>query len=76
MQDLIDSIRNSQIISIGYRSEANGHLDSFISILDYYIPKIKIVGDMYLVRTNGTGAVEWTMTYGTINLEIGYAVQL
>ena len=32
-------------------------------------------GDMYLVRTNGTGAVEWTMTYGTINLEIGYAVR-
>ena len=32
-------------------------------------------GDMYLVRTDAAGAVQWTGTYGTINLEIGYAVR-
>ena len=32
-------------------------------------------GDMYLVRTDANGVVQWTETYGTINLEIGYAVE-
>ncbi len=35
MQDLIDSIKNSRIISIGYKSGLDVYLDSFISILDH-----------------------------------------
>jgi len=34
-----------------------------------------ILGDMYLVKTNASGDILWTRTYGGTNVEMGYCVQ-